>query len=84
MNLYIIIINVQRSKAILIRTVVFLCGSMRRNLEGILVPPKDEVVIQDCVEFFRRNSFSFSFKVWRIFSTISDGLLLELPVRIPN
>ena len=48
------------------------------------MPPKDEVVIQDCVEFFLRNSFSFSFKVWRIFSTISDGLLLELPVRIPN
>ena len=58
---------------------VFLWGPIKRKRDGIADPPKDEVVIQDWVEFFLLSSFSLSLRVCRIFSTIADGLLLALP-----
>ena len=84
MNLTILLKDLERS-ALGVETCstldsnVFLWGSIMRKRDGIVVPPKDEVVIQDWVEFFLLSSFSLSLRVCRIFSTISDGLLLALP-----
>lgn len=43
--------------------------------------PSELVVVQLSAEFFLLNSLSLSFNVCKIFSTISDGLLLDDPLR---